>query len=222
MRRSLQLELESCDALHGLLRINAAAEVQRWPAHLSGGLAMAIEHEMARLESTVRTLGECYECLEAHGVATIDRAPLSRFSDVDGAFHLVACPISVDVDLEPARVALDRGDVETRAAAATLAVALRTLIASIARSELLVCRRLVLGGAEQPPDRVLRFVDAYLAPAWANSEAPDPALPSMLPVAVAYDPTAVRAAVDIELVEEVLNPELFHLETSPGHLPEES
>lgn len=194
MGRALEIEIEACDALLGLLRIHAAAEVHRWPSHLSGGLALAVDEEMERIEPIVRTLGMSYECLEDHAVATVDRRPQSRFSDVDGAFHLVACPVSIAVDLDPLRVALDRGDRPTRDGAIAVAGALRTVIASLARSELLVYHRLFLAGAEQPADRVLRFLDAYLASAWVDGVAPEPSLPSMLPVAVAYDPHVPLAA----------------------------
>ena len=188
MRRALEIEIEACDALLGLLRVHAAAEVHRWPSHLSGALALAVDVEIERLEPIVRTLGLSYECLEAHAVATIDRTPQSRFADVDGAFHLVACPVTVRIDLDPLRMALERGDPPTRAEAARVAEALRTVVASLARSELLVYHRLVLAGVEQPAERVLRFVDAYLAGAWSGGAAPEPALPSLLPVAIGYDP----------------------------------
>ena len=194
MKRALEIDIEACDALLGLLRIHAAAEVHRWPSHLSGGLALAVDEEMERLEPVVRDLGMGYECLENHAVATINRTPQSRFSDVDGAFHLVACPVSIDVDLDPLRMALERGDQATRDEATKVAGALRTVVASLARSELLVCHKLCLAGAEQPAERVLRFVDTYLASAWVNSTAPEPALPSMLPVAVGYDPHPSLAA----------------------------
>ncbi len=187
MRRSLELDLEACDALLGLLRLHAASEVHRWPAHLSGVLVSAVADEMDRIEETVRTLGMAYEHLESHGVATLDRTPQSRFSDVDEAFHLVACPVALALDLDALRVALDRGDADTRDEAVRLSHALRTVIASVAESELLVCRRLLLAGAEQPPDRVLRFVDAYLASAWPVGAKPQASLPSMLPVALGYE-----------------------------------
>lgn len=187
MRRSLELDLEACDALLGLLRLHAASEVHRWPAHLSGRLVNAVEDEVARIEPTVRDLGMAYEHLEAHGVATLDRTPQSRFSDVDEAFHLVACPVAIDLDLDALRVALDRGDQGTHDEAVQLSHAVRTVIASVADSELLVCRRLLLAGAEQPPDRVLRFVDAYLAAAWPVGPKPQASLPSMLPVALGYE-----------------------------------
>ena len=187
MRRSLELDLEACDALLGLLRLHAASEVHRWPAHLSGVLMSAVADEMDRVEATVRTLGMAYEHLESRGVATLDRTPQSRFSDVDKAFHLVACPVALDLDLDALRVALERGDAETREEAVRLSHALRTVIASVAESELLVCRRLLLAGAEQPTDRVLRFVDAYLASAWPVGSKPQASLPSMLPVALGYE-----------------------------------
>lgn len=216
MRRALEMEIEACDALLGLLRIHAAAEVHRWPAHLSGGLALAVDEEMERLEPIVRTLGMSYECLEAHAVAVIDRTTQSRFADVDGAFHLVACPVKVDVDLDPLRVALDRGDKVTREGATQVADALRTIVASLARSELLVYQKLALAGAEQPPDRILRFVDAYLANAWMQSPAPEPSLPSMLPVAVGYErrpSLAVPAAPGHAVAEST---QVFRLDLDPS------
>lgn len=218
MRRALEFEVEACDALLGLLRVHAAAEVHRWPAHLSGSLAQAVDHEMERLEPIIRTLGLSYECLEAHTVAIVDRRAQSRFSDVDGAFHLAACPVSVDVDLEPLRMALERGDEAARHEAVEVANAIRTLVASLARSELLVCHRLVLAGVEQPPDRVLRFVDAYLASAWANGPLPDPALPSMLPVAIGYEPHPLLADAFTLGATAAESTEVFRLELDPDGL----
>jgi hypothetical protein len=218
MRRALEIDIEACDALLGLLRIHAAAEVQRWPSHLSGGLALAVDEEMERLEPVVRDLGMGYECLENHAVATINRTPQSRFSDVDGAFHLVACPVSINVDLDPLRMALERGDQATRDEATKVAGALRTVVASLARSELLVCHKLCLAGAEQPAERVLRFVDSYLASAWVNTSAPEPALPSMLPVAVAYDPHPSLAAPAVPGRFAAESTEVFRLDLDPNAL----
>lgn len=218
MRRALVIEIEACDALLGLLRVHAAAEVHRWPSHLSGGLALAVDEEMERLEPIVRELGTAYQCLEDHAVALIDRTPQSRFSDVDGAFHLVACPISIDIDLDPLRIALERGDQPTRDGAVEIATALRTVVASLARSELLVYHKLVLAGAEQPSDRILRFVDAYLATAWAGVSAPEPALPSMLPVAIGYEPhpSLAEAPAPGRLAAE--STEVFRLDIDPSAL----
>lgn len=217
MRRSLELDLEACDALLGLLRLHAASEVHRWPAHLSGNLALAVDSEMSRIDETVRLLGVGYERLEARGVATLDRTPMSRFSDVDGAFHLVACPITIDLDLDPLRVALDRGDPETREVAVAVAHALRTVLSAVAESELLVCRRLLLAGAEQPPDRVLRFVDAYLAPAWPGGHKPEASLPSMLPVALGYEPHPSLADVSTSAHANAESTAVFRLEDEFGN-----
>ena len=218
MRRALEMEIEACDALLGLLRVHAAAEVHRWPSHLSGALALAIDDEIERLQPIVRELGMSYECLEEHAVATVDRRPQSRFSDVDGAFHLVACPISIDIDLDPLRIALERGDRPTRDGAIEVANALRTVVASLARSELLVYHKLILAGAEQPADRVLRFIDAYLANAWPQASGPDPALPSMLPVALGYDshPLLSEAPSAGHLTAE--STEVFRLDLDPSAL----
>lgn len=218
MRRALEIEIEACDALLGLLRIHAAAEVHRWPSHLSGGLSLAVDDEMERLEPIVRDLGIAYQCLEDHGVATIDRTPQSRFSDVDGAFHLVACPIVIDIDLDPLRIALDRGDQPTREGAIEVANALRTVLASLARSELLVYHKLLLAGAEQPADRALRFADAYLAAAWAGEPAPEPALPSMLPVAIGYDPHPALSEVSPGAGRTAESTEVFRLDLDPNSL----
>jgi hypothetical protein len=215
MKRALHMEIEPCDALLGLLRVHAAAEVNRWPAHLSGALSVAVEHEMQRLDPIVRNLGVSYECLEARAVATLDRRPLSRFSDVDGAFHLVACPIVILIDLDPLRMALDRGDAPTRDGAVQVADALRTVVASIARSELLVCHKLFLAGVEQPADRVLRFIDAFLANAWPTA-GPEPSLPSMLPVAIAYEahPPLEVPRSGAHLTAD--STEVFRLDLDPG------
>jgi hypothetical protein len=218
MRRALEIEIEACDALLGLLRVHAAAEVHRWPSHLSGGLALAVDDEMERLEPIVRELGVSYQCLEDHAVATIDRTPQSRFSDVDGAFHLVACPITIDIDLDPLRIALDRGDRPTRDGAIEVANALRTVVASLARSELLVYHKLLLAGAEQSADRVLRFVDAFLAEAWTAAPAPEPALPSMLPVAIGYEPHPSLAEIPAAGLRAAESTEVFRLDLDPSSL----
>jgi hypothetical protein len=218
MQRALVIEVEACDALLGLLRIHAAAEVHRWPSHLSGNLSLAVDEEMERLEPLVRDLGMGYECLEDHAVAIINRTPQSRFADVDGAFHLVACPVAIDIDLDPLRMALERGDEATRADAMEVAKAVRTVVASLTASELLVYQKLTLAGVEQPADRALRFIDAFLAPAWAGGAAPEPSLPSMLPVAIAYEahPSLAAPAVPGGLTAE--STEVFRLDLDPNAL----
>ena len=218
MRRALEMEIEACDALLGLLRMHAAAAVHRWPSHLSGAIAIAIDDEIERLDPIVRELGMSYECLEEHAVATIDRRPQSRFSDVAAAFQLVACPISIDIDLDPLRMALERGDRPTRDGAIEVANALRMVVASLARSELLVYHKLILGDVEQPADRVLRFIDAYLANAWPQSSGPDPALPSMLRGEIGYDshPLLSEAPAASHLTAE--STEVFRLDFDPNAL----
>ncbi len=218
MRRALEMEIEACDALLGLLRVHAAAEAHRWPSHLSGTIAIAIDDEIERLDPIVSELGMSYECLEAHAVARIDRRPRSRFSDVAAAFRLVACPISIDIDLDPLRVALERGDRPTRDGAIDVANALRRVVASLARSELLVYHKLILAGVEQPADRVLRFIDTHLADAWPRSSGPDPALPSMPGGAIGYEshPLLSEAPAGTHISAE--STEVFRLDFDPNAL----
>lgn len=172
------MSLEPSDAFLALLRLKAASEVGRWPAQLSGRFRASLDREFASLESAVRTLGVCYADLEERGIATVDRAAHSRFGDIDSAIHLGACPIGVSVDLDHLKVALERGDRGTRASMASLASSLRMALWYAVRTDLLVCTQLQRSGEDLTPDAALRFVDAYLAAAWAGGEAPQPPLPS--------------------------------------------
>lgn len=172
------MSLEPSDAFLALLRMKAASEAGRWPAQLSGRFRGHVEREFAALESTVRTLGVCYAALEDRGIATVDRAPHSRFGDIDSAIHLGACPIEVSVDMDHLKVALERGDRNTRENMATLASSLRMALWYAVRTDLLVCNHLQRSGEELTPDAALRFVDAYLVAAWSGSEPPQPPLPS--------------------------------------------
>lgn len=178
MSRHLAVSLEPSDAFLALLRLKAASEVGRWPAQLSGRFRGTVEREFAAMESTVRTLGVCYADLEERGIATVDRAAHSRFGDIDSAIHLGACPIEVSVDMDHLKVALERGDRDTRASMATLASSLRMALWYAVRTDLLVCIQLQRSGEDLTPDAALRFVDAYLVAAWSGAEPPQPPLPS--------------------------------------------
>lgn len=178
MSRLLAFALEPSDAFLALLRMKASSEAGRWPAQLSGRFRAALEREFAALESTVRAMGVCYADLEERGIATIDRAPHSRFGDIDAAMHLGACPIEVAVDLDHLKVALERGDATTRRSTAGLATSLRMVLWYAVRTDLLQCLRLQRSGEELTPDMALRFLDGYLVAAWRGSEPPQPPLPS--------------------------------------------
>ncbi|MFO0629124.1 MAG: hypothetical protein U0325_26345 [Polyangiales bacterium] len=178
MSRHLAVSLEPSDAFLALLRLKAASEVGRWPAQLSGRFRGSLEREFASLESAVRTLGVCYADLEERGIASVDRAAHSRFGDIDSAIHLGACPIAVSVDLDHLKVALERGDRGTRASMASLASSLRMALWYAVRTDLLVCTHLQRSGEDLTPDAALRFVDGYLAAAWAGGDAPQPPLPT--------------------------------------------
>lgn len=176
MARELTLSLEPADAVVGLLRLRAAQEAARWPTELSSRIRAAVDREFAQLEPFVRVVGVCYEKLEERGVARVDRSPPSRFDDVNNAMHLASCPTSVSLDLEHLRLALERGDAPARESAGILATSLRMLLWYLVRTDLLVCPRLTLQGADQPPERALRFVDAFLSAAWRPGAPPDPPL----------------------------------------------
>jgi hypothetical protein len=177
MARPLAFALEPSDVLLALLRIRAAAEAGRWPIGVSARFAAATSREFASLEPCVRAIGVCYSELEARRVAVVDRTPQSRFSDIDGALHLAACSVDVALELEHVRVAVDRGDRAVRENGRLLASALRQLLWYAVQSDLLVCARMILGGAEVSPDRVLEYVDSYLASAWHPGAAPVPPAP---------------------------------------------
>ena len=177
MTRPLAMIVEPSDALMGLLRMKAAAEAGRWPLDLSMRLRGTVEAEVQRLSELVEGVGVCIQHAEAHGVARVDRRPQSRFSDVDGALHLMACAFEVNVDLDNIKLALERGDGPTREGAQHLAASIRRLLLALVRSDLLNCPRLLLSGVEQPPDRALRFYDAYLARAWEGGALPELPLP---------------------------------------------
>lgn len=181
MPRLLAFSLEPSDALQALLRLKAAVEAGRWPRELSMRFAQSIEHEFGRMEECVRVIGVCYADLEERRVAEINRAPQSRFADVDGALHLGSCAIDVSLDLEYIRVAVERGDHLAKESARSLATSLRSLLWYAVNTELLVCSRLVMGTGDAPPDRALRFVDGFLAAAWRPGAPPDPPLPSLAP-----------------------------------------
>ncbi|MEZ4406942.1 MAG: hypothetical protein R3A52_10750 [Polyangiales bacterium] len=177
MSRPLAMIIEPSDALLGLLRMKAAAEAGRWPLDLSMRLRGTVEAEVQRIGELVEAVGVCIQHLEAHGVARVDRRPQSRFSDVDGALHLMACAFEVNVDLDNLKLALERGDGPTREGAQHLAASARKLLWALVRSDLLNCPRLLLSGVEQPPDRALRFFDAYLSRAWNGAGLPELPLP---------------------------------------------
>lgn len=181
MARLLTFGLEPSDVLSGLLRLRAAIDAGRWPHDVSPKLRGAIDREFARLEECVRALGLCYAELEERRVADINRAPQSRFTDVDGALHLPACSLEVAMDLDHLRMAVDRGDRPVRESAASLATALRHLLWYIVHSDLLVCPRMLLSGADVNPERVLTFIDVFLGGAWRPGLPPDPPMPAHEP-----------------------------------------
>lgn len=178
MSRLLAFSIEPSDAFLALLRLKASSEAGRWPAQLSGRFRAGLEREFAAVESAVRAMGVCYADLEERGIATIDRAPHSRFGDIDAAMHLGACPIAVAVDLDHLKVALERGDASTRRSTAGLATSLRMVLWYAVRTDLLLCVHLQRSGEDLTPDMALRFVDGYLVAAWKGSEPPEPPLPS--------------------------------------------
>lgn len=177
MSRPLTIFLEPSDALLGLLRMKAAAESGRWPLDLSTRLRSCIDTEVQRLSQAIEAMGLCIQYLEAHGIAQTDRRPQSRFSDVDGALHLIACAVEISVDLDNLKLAIERGDDHTRENTKHLTASLRGLLWALVRSDLVNCPRLLLSGVDQPPDRALRFFDAYLSTAWAGDAPPEIALP---------------------------------------------
>jgi hypothetical protein len=179
MARSLAFALEPSDVFLALLRIRAAAEAGRWPVGISPRFASATSREFAALEPCVRAIGVCYSELEARRVAVVDRTPQSRFSDIDGALHLAACSIDVALELDHVRVAVERGDRAVRENGRLLASALRQLLWYAVQSDLLVCSRMILSGAEVSPDRVLEYIDSYLASAWHPGAPPEPPTPGL-------------------------------------------
>lgn len=174
MARSLELNVEPADAFSALLRLKATMEAGRCPPELSTTFRQSVEAEFAHLEDAVRTLGVCLAQLEESGLASLDRGALSRFGDINNALHLVALPASLTVDLDVVRVALDRGDPDTRSQASTVATAVRALLWYASHTDLLICTQLILASAEVPPDRALRYVDAQWGAAWAPGPAPQP------------------------------------------------
>jgi len=179
MARPLAFALEASDVFLALLRIRAAAEAGRWPVGISARFAASTSREFAALEPCVRAIGVCYSELEARRVAVVDRAPQSRFSDIDGALHLAACSIDVALELDHVRVAVDRGDRAVRENGRLLASALRQLLWYAVQSDLLVCSRMMLSGAEVSPDRVLEYIDSYLGNAWHPGAPPEPPAPGL-------------------------------------------
>ncbi|MFO0603683.1 MAG: hypothetical protein U0324_10945 [Polyangiales bacterium] len=192
MARPLAFALEPSDVFLALLRLRAAAEAGRWPVGVSARFAAAAGREFAGLEPCVRAIGVCYSELEARRVAVVDRAPQSRFADVDGALHLAACSIDVALELDHVRVAVDRGDRAVRDNGRLLASALRQLLWYAVHSDLLVCSRMMLGGAETSPDRVLEYVDSYLASAWPPGAAPEPPAPGAVDADDEHEPIAAH------------------------------
>jgi len=207
MARSLELNVEPADAFSALLRLKASIEADRCPPEISPRFRQSVEAEFAHLEDAVRTLGVCLVQLEEHGLATLDRAALSRFADINNALHLVALPASVAVDLDVVRMALDRGDPDTQAQATAVATAVRALLWYAAHTDLLVCTQLVLASAEVPPDRALRYVDTQWVAAWAPGPAPEPPDPRRARSSshhAALDPRAsVTPAAPLPLVRPV-------------------
>lgn len=180
MSRPLAFALEPSDVFLALLRLRAAGEAGRWPTSVSPRFATSLAREFGELEAAVRAIGVCYVELEARRVAVIDRAPQSRFADIDGALHLAACAIDVGLELDHVRVAVDRGDRAVRENGRLLASALRQLLWYTVHTDLLVCSRMMVGGSEVSPDRVLEYVDSYLAGAWASGAAPVPPPPGAI------------------------------------------
>ncbi len=177
MPRVLAFAIEPADAFVGVLRMKAVAEAGRWPPELSRAFRGSIDAEFRRMEDIVRTVGLCYADLEESGVAEVNRSPQSRFDDIDGALHLCACAVSVALDLDHLRMAADHGDRVARDSAVGLASSLRSVLWYLVRTELFVCTRMALGGRDLPPERVLEFVDAYLAAAWREVPISDPPAP---------------------------------------------
>jgi hypothetical protein len=161
MTRPLAFTLEPSDALLGLLRLRATVDAARWPRDLTARLRDAVDRDFARIEPAVRTLGVCYLELEGHGVATLDRRRQSRFNDIDSAIHLAACAVEVCVDLDLVRLATSRGDDLVRERATTLAFTLRHTLWYAAHTDLLVCPRARIGGADATPERALDFAEQY-------------------------------------------------------------
>lgn len=180
MARSLAFALEPSDVFLALLRLRAAMEAGRWPVSISAHFAAATDREFAALEPAVRAIGVCYSELEARRVAVIDRVPQSRFADVDGALHLAACCIEVALHLDHVRVAIERGDPAVQDNGRLLASTLRQILWYVVHSDLLVCSRMALNGTETSPDRVIEYVDTYLASAWPAGTPPQPPTPSAI------------------------------------------
>lgn len=192
MPRALAFALEPSDVLLALLRIRAAMEAGRWPTGISTRFRTATDREFSLIEPCVRTIGVCYSELEDRGVASLDREPQSRFSDIDGALHLAACSIDVALDLDPLRMAVARGDRTVRETASRLAQALRQLLWYAVHSDMLVCSRMVFNDADLAPERALEFVDAYLEGAWRPGAPPEPPSPIRETATDEHEPIAAR------------------------------
>jgi hypothetical protein len=177
MARSLSFHLEASDVLFSILRLHACDEAQRWPRDVSAVFRKEIQQEFVRLEPCVRTLGVCYAELEKQHVAELSRRSNSRFTDIDSALHLAGCSIEVAANLEAIRVGLQRADVASAEGMAGLASALRTVLWYAVHTDLLVCPRARIDDGELSPERMLSYVDAYLAEAWGRRAPATPPMP---------------------------------------------